>query len=682
MIEFSISKDYHIDVRFFSIIFVVMRISRGTLAFIVGGVSLGAYIICLAPTVGLVDSGELALACAEPGIAHPTGYPLYTVLGRVLLTLTGLEPVLATNLLSALTGTLAVALMFLLIRYLIDGFIEKRPRVKDLLALGLALAFGFSRTFSAVSVVTEVYSLELALDLAAFYLLLLWFHGENRSALLGSAYLFGLSFGVHMMSVLFFPAIISVFIFERKRLELKIVLFAALFFIIGLSVYFYLPIRASQSPVSNFGDPSSWERFIRHITGWQYRVWMFSRPGTELVRSVCDFAVRLSGEMTFVAVPFALIGLVRSFFKVRKLAVVFLLVFMADIIYALNYSIPDIEPYFLPALVVTAIWVSFGVSAIFESRRFWFVVLPIIGYFPVAGAALNLPETCRRDYYLAEETATNILALAPRNSVIYLNNWDWYAPAVYLQRARGYRPDLTLLDFELMRRSWYLHGKLERHPTTLGLAKTEIEDFISSVIDFERGENIDPAILENKWRTMHRAITTKNLRYGRPVGGTFYYGEMAGLWQNAPLRPIGVLRFVVSTKAPMRYIPSGLFDIEEFQSRSENLSQRELTLTSLYKYAWLERATILYKQGELERSASYLNLIVRCFPDDLNAWQNLATIRIEQERYEEAIEIFRGIEHLLPPGSNSTMIYNDLNRRIALRDSMIMQTADSLGEID
>ncbi|MCK4656993.1 MAG: DUF2723 domain-containing protein, partial [candidate division Zixibacteria bacterium] len=33
--------------------------------------------------VGFVDSGELAVACFSLGIAHPTGYSLYTLLGRV-----------------------------------------------------------------------------------------------------------------------------------------------------------------------------------------------------------------------------------------------------------------------------------------------------------------------------------------------------------------------------------------------------------------------------------------------------------------------------------------------------------------------------------------------------------------------------------------------------------------------
>ena len=43
----------------------------------------GVYFFTLAPRVGLIDSGELAMGCHFLNILHPTGYPLYTVLGRL-----------------------------------------------------------------------------------------------------------------------------------------------------------------------------------------------------------------------------------------------------------------------------------------------------------------------------------------------------------------------------------------------------------------------------------------------------------------------------------------------------------------------------------------------------------------------------------------------------------------------
>ena len=41
------------------------------------------YLITIAPSVVQIDSGELAAVQATLGIAHPTGYPLFTIIGYI-----------------------------------------------------------------------------------------------------------------------------------------------------------------------------------------------------------------------------------------------------------------------------------------------------------------------------------------------------------------------------------------------------------------------------------------------------------------------------------------------------------------------------------------------------------------------------------------------------------------------
>src|SRR5438874_4993860 len=42
------------------------------------------YLATVSPTVNFIDSGELIAAVHEPGVVHPPGYPLYTLLGYVV----------------------------------------------------------------------------------------------------------------------------------------------------------------------------------------------------------------------------------------------------------------------------------------------------------------------------------------------------------------------------------------------------------------------------------------------------------------------------------------------------------------------------------------------------------------------------------------------------------------------
>src|SRR5258706_2816945 len=53
------------------------------LALVVFVLSLAVYASTLAPTVTLVDSGELILAARSLGVAHPPGFPLYVLLAHL-----------------------------------------------------------------------------------------------------------------------------------------------------------------------------------------------------------------------------------------------------------------------------------------------------------------------------------------------------------------------------------------------------------------------------------------------------------------------------------------------------------------------------------------------------------------------------------------------------------------------
>jgi len=66
-------------------------------------VSLVVYYITLAPTVSIIDSGELAADLYTLGIAHPTGYPLFTMIGFLFTHIPlGMRVIAQANLMSAL----------------------------------------------------------------------------------------------------------------------------------------------------------------------------------------------------------------------------------------------------------------------------------------------------------------------------------------------------------------------------------------------------------------------------------------------------------------------------------------------------------------------------------------------------------------------------------------------------
>src|SRR5437867_794352 len=89
------------------------------LSWLVGlGVSLLAlavYVLTLSPTVNFIDSGELIAVGVQAGIAHPPGYPLYSLLAVIGARLPFGDPAVGVNLISAVAGALAVGLFYALV---------------------------------------------------------------------------------------------------------------------------------------------------------------------------------------------------------------------------------------------------------------------------------------------------------------------------------------------------------------------------------------------------------------------------------------------------------------------------------------------------------------------------------------------------------------------------------------
>src|SRR5215213_3410575 len=81
--------------------------------------ALALYMATLLPGIGSGDTAEFQRVAPTLGVAHPTGYPLYTMLGWLWSHLPlGGTPAWRMNLFSAATAALAVGALFLAARAL------------------------------------------------------------------------------------------------------------------------------------------------------------------------------------------------------------------------------------------------------------------------------------------------------------------------------------------------------------------------------------------------------------------------------------------------------------------------------------------------------------------------------------------------------------------------------------
>src|SRR5512133_445087 len=193
------------------------------IAGLIGVASLLLYGLTAAPSVATVfdDSLEFQVVLPTLGIAHPSGYPLYTLLGRLFTLLPLRDPAGRANLLSALAAAAAVAVFYLLAQRL------TRSRLPAVIA---TTVFAVSPAWWSQATLAEVYALHGLLMVAFLYCLLRWeeaitlarpggaWAGGIRQAeaaceparadrwLAAAALMAGLGLSHHRMMALLFPA--------------------------------------------------------------------------------------------------------------------------------------------------------------------------------------------------------------------------------------------------------------------------------------------------------------------------------------------------------------------------------------------------------------------------------------------------------------------------------------------
>jgi hypothetical protein len=454
------------------------------------GFSFAIYLRTAAPTIFWGDGIELSAVCATAGIAHPTGYPLFTILGYIVCRFFPGNPALGTNLLCALFGSLASGFFFLTLRSVLNmtsptWFLH--PHYRDIVALAFALLLSFSRTFWFHATITEVYSLHLL-----FVILLLWIFFEyvqkgGTKRIVAFFGLWGLGFSNHMLTLTLAPlAVIMLCISIQRKVNWRVfpVLFA--FFLLGLSFYLYLPLRAASRPDLNWGDPSNLKNFLWVISGGSFRNerFLMESPGTPFtlprfgifaVNRFLHFAFWMAEEIyLFKDHVFLLKSLVCIFLSGTALwgAVRILLLSKSSFaglmgylvfgwIMVVAYNIIDIEPYFLSIFPGLLILIMLGllnilhiVEETFFERKINFLAYAFL-LLPLMALGSHYRTQDKSQQTQACEYGLKILQKTPRRSMILTFSDNDIYILWYLQKALELRPDVTIVGANFIHSGWY-----------------------------------------------------------------------------------------------------------------------------------------------------------------------------------------------------------------------------------
>ncbi|MEW6607696.1 MAG: DUF2723 domain-containing protein [bacterium] len=250
--RFLIPKDEPITPRAFAL----LDYAGGVLVFFICWV---VYLHTLTPTIGFHDSGDMITAAYVLGIPHPTGYPLYCLLGKLWMSLLPIGNIAyRMNLASALCASLACMMVYFIVLKVGTGLVhaglanQSNAQTRGLSlhqlipAAVAAFMLAFATTFWEQAVIAEKYSLNALFATLLIFILLKWAEAMSTeyrarsmevkaqsSRLKAQRYLYlfaftlGLSFTHHMQTIYLVPAsvffilLISITSWMKKKTHVK-----------------------------------------------------------------------------------------------------------------------------------------------------------------------------------------------------------------------------------------------------------------------------------------------------------------------------------------------------------------------------------------------------------------------------------------------------------------------------
>ena len=392
-------------------------------------------------TVMMEDDGTFILASYFLGIAHPPGYPLYTLLGKFFTLLPFGSVAYRVHLLSAAFGALSCAMLWLCARVLLESRL-----VAHLAAFGL----GLSPVFWSQAIIAEVYTLN-----TLFFFTLLWL-GLRGGSLAAMAFVFGLSLSNHWPLMLLCAPALAVLLWPRRQELLRRFPLLAAVLALGLLPYAWM-VLLSQGPllISFAGPLGSLHEFWFFVSRSGYAEVDVSASATALdrVRYLSFFFGQLLEQFALIGTLLAALGFWAQWqlwerrvagaltvaFLMPSVLLIFLLGFDYD---AFHKHVFHVYP--LPAYGVGALWLALGFSWL-ARRGAWtartsaaagVALLALIG-------AVGLRANLLSGYAWVERYATAVLTTLPKEAVVLVKGAD-VGPLGYVHLVEGVRQDVTL----------------------------------------------------------------------------------------------------------------------------------------------------------------------------------------------------------------------------------------------
>ncbi len=588
---------------------------------------LAIYLLTVNSNIPLIDGSEFIIASWSLGIPHPSTYPLFVIPSRILAMLPFGNIAYKVCLFSAFLNCLALIMLYFLLRF------EVRDPI--IAAVGM-ITLAFSEAFWSAGISAEVYSLHILLLFACLYALT---HAARKHAntryLYAFAFFLGLSMANHHQTLLFLPAYGILFLGAiRQGNTIKRLLVMFMLFILGTSVYIYLPLRSTRQPALDRGDPQNYSAFC------QVMLKRAASSGKDItVNKPDNFKIHLDRlkdvfprQFAIIVPIIALVGLVWLFniWPLKAFGYLLLIAVSTTLSMLAFYSREPgiaymIDPFYLPLYALIVILFCFGFS-FFTSYIHWFtsgkaesaarvIILASLLLIILLHGLSQLKLLDRSEAHVAYGWAKNVLDSAPFNAVLVCAV-DEYFPLAYLQYIEKRRVDVLNAHVASLYnhpRDWLarfpddgrlcypVQGSAPRDPAQIEqLVRLGLTSALWSLTDTRKLylTRANSRIIPAGWFLGIRGLIYKVT--SSAFEGTIDLGVNYRFWKNADLKGLTYDKY--------------------------RLSEAELNFQRCYTSAANNLGYLLLKSGRVQRALAMFRLTLRLDPHNRIALEHLSAM--------------------------------------------------------
>src|SRR5260221_103765 len=418
------------------------------------------YLHNLSPSVYGGDVGDFVTAAAIGGVAHAPGYPLFILLGFLLIHIFPFfTSAFAMGCISALSGSAGVMVCFLLVRRLTKS---------NSVALVTSITLGFSYLFWFYSEIAEVFALHSFFILLLFFFAVVFDQTRKPKYLFFFSFVFGLAALTHQTIILFFPSFLLML--APGILKTKKILIKCLGFLLAPGLlYVYVFIASAHHPVINWDDVHDLSSFLQLILRRDYGTFhagLFAQPVfAQRVIILRTYLFSLLTQITIPVVAVSIFGFFVLFMKSKRYAISLLLAFFltgplfvgyAGFPLEASFFFGVYERFFIMSTIPIFILFGYGLyilAKIFAKtfkRPIYFLLLnAVFLLIPLQLFFYNIQKTDLSHVWVGDMLGSDFLVPLPKNSVLLLGGDTALFNTWYMHYARHVRPDVKMINLSL-----------------------------------------------------------------------------------------------------------------------------------------------------------------------------------------------------------------------------------------